>query len=463
MQNKNHEYLEEMSSSVIDLTQQMNEEIASLEISDFANLEEYNARVEEIQQKYLAQIERRESELDKAITNNQDLYEKDWKAYSEMTGYKISSDKEWIDSFKETTLGYLTESESVFSDFGTRITEYAATLAETLSGAAGSYFSQIEEALNAYDTSIAGFGTHITTTYKSIQDASDTTAKKTTEMATQMKDAFNEVVTTVGTWQDTEGLEITEMLDEIATYLKDIFDAINKSANIKTDAGGPTIGQEEATRLLSDGFEYNGEHYDFGTWTFNKRGDLNINDGTFNKEGSNLVDYHAYLATQVQEALDAYYSDPDDEMLKAAAEALIKKYWAYRSIIDRVYDPGEIEEPGVPTGLATGGYTGEWGDEGKLAILHEKELVLSASDTANFLEALNISRDVIHSMIEMNARASSLGLGDMVASSIKDNTQTIEQTVHITAEFPEATDRNEIEAAFDNLINMASQYAFRSE
>ncbi len=464
MQNKNHEYLDEMSSSVIDLTQQMNEEIAALEISDFANLEEYNARVEEIQQKYLAQIERRESELDKAITNNQDLYEKDWKAYSEMTGYKISADKEWIDSFKETTLGYLTESESVFSDFGTRITEYAATLAETLSGAAGSYFSQIEEALNAYDTSIAGFGAHITTTYKSIQDASDTTAQKTTEMATQMKDAFNQVVTTVGTWQDTEGLEITEMLDEIATYLKDIFEAINKSANIKTDSGGPIIGQQEAVNLLSGGFEYNGESYSFGSWKFNSRGDLDINDGTgFNKSGSNLVDYHAYLATQVQDAMDAYYSNPEDEMLKAAAEALIKKYWAYRSIIDRVYDPGEIEEPNVPKGFDTGGYTGEWGNEGKLAMLHEKELILNADDTANFLEALNISRDVIHSMIEMNARASSLGLGDMIASSIKDNTQTIEQTVHITAEFPEATDRNEIEAAFDNLINMASQYAFRSE
>jgi len=29
----------------------------------------------------------------------------------------------------------------------------------------------------------------------------------------------------------------------------------------------------------------------------------------------------------------------------------------------------------------TGGYTGVWGPEGKLALLHEKELVLNASDT----------------------------------------------------------------------------------
>jgi hypothetical protein len=56
----------------------------------------------------------------------------------------------------------------------------------------------------------------------------------------------------------------------------------------------------------------------------------------------------------------------------------------------------------------------------------------------------------------MNARASSLGLGEMVASTMKDTSQTIEQQVSITAEFPNATDHSEIEEAFDNLINIAS-------
>jgi hypothetical protein len=40
------------------------------------------------------------------------------------------------------------------------------------------------------------------------------------------------------------------------------------------------------------------------------------------------------------------------------------------------------------TSLDTGGYTGEWGHSGKLAMLHEKELVLNANDTSNFLDAL---------------------------------------------------------------------------
>jgi hypothetical protein len=114
------------------------------------------------------------------------------------------------------------------------------------------------------------------------------------------------------------------------------------------------------------------------------------------------------------------------------------------------------------TSMDTGGYTGEWGKEGRMAMLHEKELVLNPNDTTNFLDALKISKEVIHSMIEMNARASSMALADLMPNNIPEWNQTLEQTVTITAEFPSATDRDEIEVAFNNLLNTASQYANRN-
>jgi hypothetical protein len=40
----------------------------------------------------------------------------------------------------------------------------------------------------------------------------------------------------------------------------------------------------------------------------------------------------------------------------------------------------------------TGGYTGSWGSEGKVAMLHEKELVLNADDTENLLNTIGIIR-----------------------------------------------------------------------
>ena len=109
----------------------------------------------------------------------------------------------------------------------------------------------------------------------------------------------------------------------------------------------------------------------------------------------------------------------------------------------------------------TGGYTGKWGGDGKYAVLHEKELVLNKTDTENMFKALKISREML-STIELNARQASLGLGAMVPATIRDDVkETLEQVVTITAEFPNATDHNEIEEAFNTLINRASQYANR--
>jgi hypothetical protein len=39
--------------------------------------------------------------------------------------------------------------------------------------------------------------------------------------------------------------------------------------------------------------------------------------------------------------------------------------------------------------------------------------------------------------------------------------EALEQQVHIEASFPGVQDRNEIEEAFNNLVNRASQYANR--
>ena len=104
----------------------------------------------------------------------------------------------------------------------------------------------------------------------------------------------------------------------------------------------------------------------------------------------------------------------------------------------------------------TGGYTGEWGQDGKLAVLHQKELVLNASDTANMLDIVNIVRDIVR-QIDAQALYSRGRRFDL--PRIETRAETLEQNVHIEANFPNATSHQEIEQAFDNLINLASQYA----
>ena len=108
----------------------------------------------------------------------------------------------------------------------------------------------------------------------------------------------------------------------------------------------------------------------------------------------------------------------------------------------------------------TGGYTGSWGPYGKLAVLDEKELVLNKGDTENFLMSMNVLERILQ-VLDLQAISSQLGgvLSSPHFSSVSSS--PLEQNVHIEASFPNATDHNEIEEAFNNLVNLASQYANR--
>lgn len=105
----------------------------------------------------------------------------------------------------------------------------------------------------------------------------------------------------------------------------------------------------------------------------------------------------------------------------------------------------------------TGGYTGDWGtSDGKVALLHEKELVLNKKDTANILDSVNIVRDM-NNQINRNIRYASFA--QQVAAQIKGQLQNeLKQNVKIQATFPSVTNSSEIEDAFNNLVNAAAQY-----
>lgn len=111
-------------------------------------------------------------------------------------------------------------------------------------------------------------------------------------------------------------------------------------------------------------------------------------------------------------------------------------------------------------GFNTGGYTGDWDSSGRLALLHQKEIVLNAHDTENFLSAIDILRDITK-VIDLQALAQSNMLSSMTAATVGAHSQVIEQEVTIHAEFPNATNHNEIEEAFNTLLNRASQFANR--
>ena len=187
------------------------------------------------------------------------------------------------------------------------------------------------------------------------------------------------------------------------------------------------------------------------------------------------TDYSAlmmgYLAAGGQKGTNTWNQMEVQREAKIEGESLSKDYYGTRKgeegyniqpddtwYSDKDAVNKKLAEIGIKT-FATGGYTGDWGPEGKLAILHEKELVLNAEDTSNLLHAVSFIRDII-SMIDTQATYASLR-NQMSVPGVTTTSETLEQTVTIHAEFPNATDHNEIEEAFNNLVNRASQYANR--
>lgn len=115
----------------------------------------------------------------------------------------------------------------------------------------------------------------------------------------------------------------------------------------------------------------------------------------------------------------------------------------------------------------TGGYTGAWnGNEGKVGILHQKELVLNKEDTKNFLSAMNVVRSLDSVLDTINASMMDrlIGLLAQTTTSLSgfsaSQDLTIDQKVQIEASFPNVQNSGEIEKAFKNLVNYASQHAY---
>ena len=112
----------------------------------------------------------------------------------------------------------------------------------------------------------------------------------------------------------------------------------------------------------------------------------------------------------------------------------------------------------------TGGYTGAWanGDhDGRLAFLHQKELVLNSADTANLLKAIDVVRSLDMSLMSrMAGMLGQIGLRSLGAHT--PESAPIEQNVHIDAHFPNVSSAQEIQEAFDQLADQLGQILYQN-
>ena len=206
--------------------------------------------------------------------------------------------------------------------------------------------------------------------------------------------------------------------------------------------------------------QYMTEHNiaDKGKWVENAKGGLDLYD---NENYADTIMNSTDLATIANAAVHRiakmrtsknYYDGFDD------TEQLLKTLFSkedFDKIVKLMYENHKF------TGFDTGGYTGEFGPEGKFAILHEKELVLNQQDTQNLLDTVDIVDKLLNSLEYQNL-LQDFNISN-VGNGINKGKDTLEQDVTIHAEFPNVQDHNEIEMALSNLVNTASQYANRKK
>lgn len=456
MQQSNAEYINDLQSNMIQMEQDYQDKVKEIMTDTSLTAEERMAQLNELNDYYDEKMKFYISEAQLWEQNSQTLYEKDWMNYATMTGYKISEEDKWLDHWNETQLALLTGFETL-EDYQTNHNMNVANLLLASGEAFSTWQANIEEAMNNAGTSIGTFEEDATDTMQTVAEESEKTKDQMVNDSKDMVDAVNDVVAAVANWETQYSKIVQDMLARNT--------ALVQSFNSLIAAWSKFEAAENAHNSSSGNDNSSGSGSGSGTGSGNEPGSSGSGSGSGSSaDNSDKIEGVAAAiwmdgsaagwgngSTRRQRLQEKGVSGAQDYINAHASNGDIYSAWASKRGQLRQFYYGSFD---------TGGYTGEWGLDGKLALLHEKELVLNADDTTNFLKAIDVVRQ-ISDMIDLNALSSAGGLSSLFAATASSSSQNLQQEVHITAEFPNATDKDQISEAFSDLVNLASQYANR--
>ena len=452
MQKSNAEYINDLQSNMIQLEQDYQDKVKEIMTDTSLTAEERMVKLNELNEFYDQKMKFYMSEAELWQENSSRLYEEDWSAYAAATGYKISAEEDWVDHWEETQLAVLTGFTSL-AEYYANHNENVATLLTSSSEALSTWQLNIEEIMEEAGTSISGFEEDATTSLDNVAAESEKTKDSVVDMADTAVTKMGEVVTAVASWENAYSKSVQNILAQNNALITSFNQVIAGWSNYTSATGsGGDGGSGGGTGGGGNGGDSGngGNSGDTGNTTPTDNSDKiagvagaiwfysNSGWGTGSTRQSRLKEKGV---TGAQAYINAHADNGDIYREWQGKESQLKKYF-YGS-------------------FDTGGYTGEWGDDsGRFAMLHQKEIVLNADDTENFLKTVDMVRQ-ISEMIDLNAMSSAGGLNSLFAATSSNLAQTLQQEVTIHAEFPNATDKDQITEAFSDLINLASQYASR--
>ena len=454
MQVSNAEYIQDLQSNMVQMEQDYQDKVQEIMSDTSLSAEERMAKLNEINQYYDEKMKFYISEAQLWEQNSQRLYEQDWTNYATMTGYKISEEDKWLDHWNETQLSLLTGFDTLEEYQSNHNVNVANLLLE--SGVAfATWQTNIETAMNNAGTSIGTFEKDATEELQTVAEESDKLKDSIVNMSTDAHQAVRSIVEEVGNWENSYSKTVQNILTKNTALITSFNQLL--AAWSKVEASTPNNNSDSGNNGSNSGNNSSNS------------GNGNNNSGSSNGSGGsndNSAKAEGVAAAIWMDGGISGWGNGSARSAKlaekgvAAAQAYINAHGPNGDIYrDWVNKRGQLKQYYYGA-FDTGGYTGAWGTEGKFAMLHEKELVLNKEDTTNFLQAIDIIRQ-ISDTIDLNALSSSGGLSSLFAATASSSAQTLQQEVTIHAEFPNATDRDEISAAFSDLVNLASQYANR--
>lgn len=485
LQELNSEYIKTLQGDIIQVQQDLENDLKDFAENFKGTQEEYEKGVAEITEKYKTLMEYKQQQMQNVLSNNRDLYMNDWKSYSEATGYKLSVDADYLDKWEETNYSIITGYETL-EDAMSAWRDGVEQVTNDANEAYRIWYEQTNQALEDGGTSMDNFANKAEEVAGEVTSQTDKIAEGAKEMSETFKTSFDDILENAKTFSQQFEDVIMGIIDSNTKLADSIRKVLAEASKVSSSTNSGTNGNY--TGGTSDNINGNGSSTSGGSNSGTDASGLDFTDGTKGNRKSRRskgkgrtskldakTKYGVALAI-----IEGTYGWGDDPFRSGkltqkfgsnnGIQAIVNKLWAEGKVFSGAWEGAYygLTSKDMPryayNRFNTGGYTGYWpGDTGKLAFLDSKEIVLNKDDTANFLSAVDIVRDIAKT-IDLTASSASNSFSRLFAAAgIKTAANTLEQEVHITAEFPNATNKNEILDAFDNVINLATQYANRSK
>lgn len=452
---------ENITGEIVSLWQEMSEEIRKIYEDDTLNAEQRQNAINEIQayyQKKYADLAKMQTDAAKDMKDagNSALAEQQKAAnkYGDDTSETAQNFQKNFQRILEEMGGNANDFNSAYSDQLINLVAIEGSFTETTA----EMFAKLNEALTKYKGNIGNISNEIGVSYDQLSDKVDRLTQANEELRDKATSAIDEIWNKISELQD-----VTEAQ---AAWTKEIYNTIAAIQKLASETATAVQKYNEAVgsiNKLGTTGSWSGGAGSGGNGT--GAGSGGYQGGSTNTSTS-TSSAGTYYWIQNDTIVSRYFKKKEDAIawINARPEYGLNRSTTLKSGSFLDYSnstSGRIMK------YASGGYTGDWGSDGRLAVLHQKELVLNQEDTKNMLAAVQNIRELAPSMIaEMRARISGTAAASQslfgsryssMRSAFDRKATELAQSVQINADFPGVRDAIEIKEALESLVQTSAQ------